>query len=476
MTGPAPLDLIVPQNTDAERSLLGAMLRDNDLFELVSDKLIPAHFYEPAHGEIWRWIVGELENGRSANAITLRHRVDTDPAFAAMRSILKDLCDGSILTTKRMVKDCASIIEAMAVRRGLAEVGDDLKMVATTADWEMSPSDMIADAEAKLFRMTPESEDEGPVSLDTALDEAMDAIDRAMQPDDVKRRVVTGLVDVDRKIGRLDGGDLVVMAGRASMGKTALAMDVAENNVVDGRHVAFFSMEMPRKQLAQRRMARRSKVSVTKQRTGELTNDEYNALLAANAALRGLPMHIDDRAKLTLSQVRATSRRLHRKFGLSLIIIDYVQIMGDEPHMGNAPRTYQIGYITSGLKALAKELDIPIVILAQVNRGVEKAEDKRPQMSDLKDSGSIEQDADVVMFVYREAYYLERNPPVKKEHESEDEFRDRSWKHEERLEAMRYVGEVIIAKARNGEAPAIVPVSFDPEGVSFGNLAKGYAD
>jgi replicative DNA helicase len=301
----------------------------------------------------------------------------------------------------------------------------------------------------------------------------MAEIDQAQQADDVARRVSTGLADVDREPGRIRGGNLVVIGGRASMGKTALALDITENNARDGRRGLFFSMEMTAGELAARRIARTSGVSV-KDQGGTLDNTQYHKVVMAVDELKrmNLPLHIDHRPALTLAQIRATARRLHRKHGLSFVVIDYLQIMGDDSAMSGAPRTYQIGKNTAGLKALAKELDIPIFLLAQVNRGVEKQEDKRPGMSDLKDSGSVEQDADIIMFVYRESYYLERSPPIQENREGDADFSDRKIQYDLLLREARGKATIIIAKARQGNAPATADVAFDGSRTTFGNLQR----
>lgn len=455
-----------PRNLDAERSLLGALLRSNDLYESVSEILTPAHFYDPDHAEVYRLIVEMLENHRTASPITLANHIPN-------KALLSDMCSAAIGNTKREFRDWALEISEKAARRGLVNAGREMIEEAVTAPWGTSASDIIANAEGKLFQMAPEANADGPMTFNSALDIAMAEIDQAQQPDDMARRVSTGLADVDRELGRIRGGNLVIIGGRASMGKTALALDITENNARDGRRGLFFSMEMTAGELAARRIARTSGVSVKDQGT-TLDNTQYHKVLMAVDELKrlNLPLHIDHRPSLTLSQIRATARRIHRKHGLSFIVIDYLQIMGDDNSMAGAPRTYQIGKNTAGLKALAKELDIPIFLLAQVNRGVEKQEDKRPGMADLKDSGSVEQDADIVMFVYRESYYLERSPPIQENRESDADFSDRKIQYDLLLREARGKATIIIAKARQGNAPATADVAFDGSRTTFGNLRR----
>ncbi len=466
MTGFSVIENTDPRNLEAERSLLGSLLRSNNFYEVVSDAgLTAAHFYNPDHAEVYRVITEMLDAGRSATPITLANHVD--------KALLSDLCDAKISPSLREVRDWALEISERAARRGMVATARELIEDAVTAEWGMSASDIIANAEAKLFALAPEAGDEGPVSFNDALDAAMDEIDRAQEPGDEARRVMTGWIDVDDRLGRMSSGDLVILAGRASMGKTAAALDIAENNARRGLTGLFFSMEMTKAQLAKRRLARVSGVSI-KAQNGTLDDTQYHKVAMAKQELRALnlPLFIDQRPKLTLSQIRATARRLHRKHGLQYIVIDYLQIMGDDASVMNAQRTYQIGHNTAGLKALAKELDLPIILLAQVSRGVEKAEDKRPGMSDLKDSGAIEQDADTIMFVYREAYYLERNPPVQSDREKDSDFDDRCIAHDLLLREKKGVATILIAKARQGEAPVNVDIAFDGERVSFGNLRR----
>lgn len=466
-TGPSVIESTDPRNLDAERALLGSLLRSNDFYEIVSDAgLQVVHFYDQDNAEAFRVITEMLDAQRSATPITLANHID--------KALLSSLCDARISPSKREVREWADDIVALAARRELMKVGRRLIETAVTAQWNKPTSEILADAEADLYRLEPEAGGgDGPVRFNVALGEAMDQIDAAQRDDGAARYINTGLIDLDEELGRLLGGQLVILAGRPGMGKSAFAQDVTEYNAGIGKHVAFFSMEMQRSELAKRKIARKTEISLKRQRE-KLTETEYLKISRAVAAINAenLPIFVDHQGGLTLAEIRARTRRLSRKEGLDAVVVDYLELMGDEPHMMNAPKNYQLGYITRGLKTLAKELDVPIFLLVQVNRKVEDRDDKRPHMSDLKDSGNIEQDADVVLFVYRDEVYLEREVLTRREHEKAAAFDERQAAHDIMLRNAKGVGEVIIAKNRNGEWPRTVKLAWDGVRTSFGNLAR----
>lgn len=469
MTAAATPETLAPRNIEAERSLLGALLQSNDFYEVVNDAgLHDTHFYDPDHADAFRIITEMLEVRRSATPISIANHID--------KGLLSRLCDAKINPSPREVREWAVDLVELSARRALREVGKNLIETAVTAQWNTSVSDMLATAEAELATLDPETGNgDGPVRFNVALSEAMAEIDAAQRDDDTARRISTGLVDLDAKLGWLVGGQLVVLAGRPAMGKSALAQDITEHNAHAGKNVAFFSMEMSRAEVAKRKIARKTGVSLLRQRE-KMTDTEYHKVsrAAAEIAAENLPIFIDHQGNLSLSQVRNRARRLHRREGLGLIIIDYLELMGDEPHMSNVPKNYQLGYITRGLKALSKELSVPVVLLVQVNRKVEDRDDKRPHMSDLKDSGNIEQDADVVLFVFREEVYLKNETLTRREHETASKFDERQTAHDLMLRNAEGVGEIIIAKNRNGEWPQVAKVAWDGVRASFGNLARSY--
>ncbi|HSV30312.1 MAG TPA: replicative DNA helicase, partial [Candidatus Omnitrophota bacterium] len=306
----------------------------------------------------------------------------------------------------------------------------------------------------------------------------------AYQRDGGLAGISTGLIDMDKKLGGLHPSDLLILAGRPSMGKTSLATNIAFNaakaykeevdalgnkKAVDGAKVAFFSLEMSSEQLAARILAEQAEISSHKIRQGEMTNEEFERLVLAAQELHRLPLYIDDTPALSISAVRTRARRLKRQHGLGLIVVDYLQLLRGSGATSES-RVQEVSEITRGLKALAKELDLPVIALSQLSRAVEQREDKRPQLSDLRESGSIEQDADVVMFVYREQYYLERAEPGRRPEESEEKFNERYDSWHKRLMEVVNTAEVIIAKQRHGPV-GTVRLSFQGEFTKFGNLA-----
>lgn len=465
--GPSVIESTDPRNVDAEWALLGSLLRDNDVYEIVSDaKLQGVHFYDQDNAEAFRVITEMLDAHKPATPVSL------SPYLS--KPLLSRLCDARISPSPREVRDWAVDIVKFAAQRELMKVGRRLIEMAVTAQWNKPTSEILADAEADLYRLEPEAGGGGgPVRFNVALAEAMAEIDAVQRDDGNARYINTGFVDLDDVLGRLLGGQLVIVAGRPGMGKSALAQDIAEHNAGIRKHVAFLSMEMQRAELAKRKIARKTGISLKRQRE-KMTLEEHKTIALATAELEreDLPLFIDHQGGLTLAEVRARTRRLSRKEGLDAVVVDYLELMGDEPHMMNAPKNYQLGYITRGLKTLAKELDVPIFLLVQVNRKVEDRDDKRPHMSDLKDSGNIEQDADVVLFVYRDEVYLEREVLTRREHELPAKFDERQAAHDIMLRNARGVGEVIIAKNRNGEWPRTVKLAWDGVRTSFGNLAR----
>ncbi len=475
MTAPGsamPQDRPPPHNEEAEQALLGALLTNNRALDKVSGFLRPEHFHDPLHQRIYAAIVEHVEAGRTANAITLRQFFEDDanpnedgPAYLA-ELVAQVVTVGS-------AADYGRIIHDMFMRRQLIELAADIDRDARRHELDVPAADQIARAEADLAALADisrngDTRSSGPAPLDAALDEAVEAIALAQGCVDGVSGVPTGLVDLNRKTGGLQRGDLIIIAARPSMGKTALALNIATNAADAGYFTAFDSLEMKRAALAQRLIARRSGVPVPAQRR-PLTVAQRVAVEEAAAGLRGLRLMIDDGAA-SASQIRARARAQKRKSGLDLLMIDYLGLI--EPADERAPKVYQIEQTTRALKATAKELDIPVVLLVQLSRAVEQREDKRPTLADLRDSGAIEQDADVVMFVYREQYYLERAEPTRRPDEDQSKFNDRYAAWQQRCGEVHNMADIIIAKQRQGEI-GTVRLYFDGARQEFSDLQRG---
>ena len=456
-----------PHNTEAEQALLGAVLVNNATYHRVSEFLLPDHFYNPAHQRIYAAVVKLVERGQIADPATLKGYFEQDEALTEI---------GGAQYLGRLAASVVTIINAgdygrtiydCYLRRQLIDIGTETVNDAYEHDIDLEARQLMEMAEKKLFDLaTTGSADGGFQPFVQALKSATELAELAYKRSGKTSGVSTGFVDIDNLLGGLHPSDLVIVAGRPSMGKTAFATNIAFNaakayragrgatgEVIaeDGGVVGFYSLEMSAEQLATRVLAEESGVSGDKIRRGEVARDEFDAFIQASMKLESVPLYIDDTPALTISAVRTRARRLKRQHGLHVIIVDYLQLLQGTPRHGSeVNRVQEISEITRGLKALAKELDVPVIALSQLSRAVEQREDKRPMLSDLRESGSIEQDADVVMFVYREEYYLGRAEPGRRPEESEDKFNQRYEDWKKRLEQVHGTGEIIIAKQRHG--------------------------
>jgi replicative DNA helicase len=483
----APAFRAPPHNHEAEQALLGAVLLNNRSFEKVSEFLKQEHFAEPAHGRIYAACGKLIERGQIANPVTLKNYFEQDGGLAEIGGVpyLADLANSVVSIIN--AADYGKLIHDLHLRRELIALGTDLVNDSYQPDIDTSAMEQIGHAEAKLYDLATTGQTEGGFEdFRSILISAVEAAEAAHKRQGKLSGVPTGLTDMDKKLGGLHGSDLIILAGRPSMGKTALATNIAFNAAyayreeldtlgrkkgVDGAMVAFFSLEMSAEQLATRILAEQAEIASHKIRQGELSNDEFERLVTAAQELHRLPLYIDDTPALSISAVRTRARRLQRQHGLGLIVLDYLQLLrGSGSSSEN--RVQEISEITRGLKALAKELEVPVIALSQLSRAVEQREDKRPMLSDLRESGSIEQDADVVMFVFREQYYLERAEPGRRPEESEEKFNERHSKWHERCEEVWNTAEVIIAKQRHGPV-GTVRLSFHGEFTKFGNLIDG---
>ncbi|EKV32383.1 Replicative DNA helicase [Caenispirillum salinarum AK4] len=487
---------VPPHNYEAEQALLGAILVNNRAYEKVSEYLLAEHFAHPAHASIYRACGRLLEAGHMVTPVTLKTYLERDAAVSEVGGM-------EYLTT--LVNSVVTIINAgdygrqiydLYLRRQLIDLGEDLVNNAYTVDFDSSARDHIESAEQQLYDLATTGDmDQGFQQFSDALAGAIEMAQNAHRRAGTLAGVTTGLIDMDRKLGGLHPSDLLILAGRPSMGKTSLATNIAFNaakayketiddngirKVEEGARVAFFSLEMSAEQLASRILAEQAEISSHKLRTGDLDDADFQRMIQVSQELQNLPLYIDDTPALTVSALRTRCRRLARQNGgqgLGLIIIDYLQLLSGGGGKSSENRVQEVSAITRGLKALAKEMDVPVMALSQLSRAVEQRDDKKPQLADLRESGSIEQDADVVMFVYREEYYLARAEPGRKPEEDEARFGERYTQWQERLEKATNVGEVIIGKQRHGPIGS-VRLFFDSQYTKFGNLvnADQYAD
>lgn len=474
-----------PHNIEAEQALLGAILQNNRTLEKVSEFLLPEHFANALHGRIFAACQRLAEQGHLASPVTLKAYLESDPMLqeAGGPAYLAQLA--AAVATVVNAEDYGRQIHDMALRRELIDLGEELVNDAFEVSLDSTAMDQIEGAEQRLYDLATKGKQEGGFQdFRFALHTAIQMAEAAHRREGQLSGVPTDLLDLDKKLGGLHPSDLLILAGRPSMGKTALATNIAFNaaklyreqidahgqrEVLDGAKVAFFSLEMSAEQLATRILSTEAEISSHKIRTGELSNEEFARLVQVSQELSSIPLFIDDTPALTISAVRTRCRRLARQHGLGLIVVDYLQLLSGGP--GIESRVQEVSAITRGLKALAKELNVPVLALSQLSRAVEQRDDKKPQLSDLRESGSIEQDADVVLFVYREQYYLERQEPGRKPEENEDKFQERYRHWMERCEKAHNVGEVIVAKQRHGPIGS-VRLFFDGNFVKFGNLVN----
>ncbi len=469
----------LPHNIEAEQQLLGAVLSSNDVLDRVDDLVKPDHFYDPVHADIFAAASGRITKGLQTDATTLKNFLADHDGLKALGGpeYLLRLQLSAIATSA--ARDYAQLIHDLALRRELIDLGRTIADRAQTVRDDATPDEQIVEAEADLFKLASTgTTSRGFQSFLRALTDAVDIANAAYHRDGGLAGISTGLTDMDKMLGGLHNSDLLILAGRPSMGKTSLATNIAFNvakawkrgrkpdgseGTVNGGVVGFFSLEMSAAQLAQRVLSEASEVPSEMIRKGDLNEQEFQRYLRAAQDLESCPLYIDDTPALPISQLAARARRLKRApHGLDLLIIDYLQLV--RPASAKDSRVNEVSEITQGLKAIAKELDIPVIALSQLSRQVEQRDDKRPQLSDLRESGSIEQDADVVMFVYRGEYYKEREKPG-------EENLEAMAKWQQEMEQLHGKAEIIIGKQRHGPVGS-VDLSFEGRFTKFGNLAK----
>lgn len=475
---------VPPSNDRAEMALLGALLANNKAYERVSEFLSPDHFSDPVHGRIYQAIVRRVEQGQLADAVTLKAEFEHSGLLDEVggTQYLADLLTSMVGIIN--AGEYGRVVYDTWLRRQLIEVGEVIVNDAFGAEPELDGKQQIEKAESELFRLaTQGGADGGFVSFERALTEAIQGAERAFRRSGHVSGLSTGLRDLDKKTGGLHPSDLMILAGRPGMGKTALATKIAfgaaralmqdaqqaNPEAVAKGSVAVFSLEMSAEQLATRLLAEEARVSGDRIRRGEIGQRDFDRFVQVSRELQSLPLHIDDTPAITLSAMRTRCRRLKRTKGLSLVVVDYLQLM--RPSVGTKPesRVLEISQITQGLKAIAKELAVPVLALSQLSRAVESREDKRPQLSDLRESGTIEQDADMVLFVYRDEYYLQQRAPKQMNFDSEDKYQDALEKWQRDMEQVHNMAEVLIEKQRHGPTGSI-RLLFEGEFTRFADL------
>ena len=479
-----------PSNLQAEQALLGALLANNRAYERVSEFLAPDHFADPIHGRIFQSISRRIEAGQLADAVMLKAEFEHS-------GVLEEV--GGTAYLAQLLSAMVGIINAGEygkaihdawLRRQLIDVGETVVNNAFGADAELDGAQQIESAEQSLFQLATQGGNNGGfVAFERALTDAILGAERAFRRAGHVSGLTTGLRDMDAKTGGLHGSDLLILAGRPGMGKTALATKIAfgaakslldearatDPNAIPKAQIAIFSLEMSCEQLATRLLSEEARVSGDRIRRGDIGQKDFDKFVQVSREISALPLQIDDTPAITMSALRTRCRRLKRTKGLALVVVDYLQLM--RPSAGTRPenRVLEISQITQGLKALAKELAVPVIALSQLSRAVESREDKRPQLSDLRESGTIEQDADAVMFIYRDEYYLAQRAPKQMSFDSEDKYQTSLSKWQQDMEQVHNKAELILAKNRHGPTGTI-PLYFEGEFTRFGDLDQVHED
>lgn len=479
-------DLAPPYNEQAEREMLGALLLDNRVLDQVGDFLRAEHFYVPSHQRIFTAVERLINKGQLASHITLKgyFEADGDLSHVGGAEYLEGLRNA--VTTTVGMADMGGAVYDLFLRRELLTIGQQMAQDARPSPTQVGveASHLIEQAELKLFNLATAGESErGFMSFNKAMANSLAIAEKAYQNDGHVVGLTSGFRDINRRMGGLHPSDLIILAGRPSMGKTALATNIAFNAAHafirsdkgkdgkprEGAPVAFFSLEMSTEQLATRVLSSAARIPSERIRRGEIKKEEMLQLSVAARDLAQIPLFIDDTPGLTVMAIRTRARRLKRQHGLGLIVVDYLQLMSGNGTRRDDNRVQEISEITRGLKAIAKELEVPVIALSQLSRQTENRDNKRPQLSDLRESGAIEQDADVVMFVYREEYYLAREEPTRKTDESDSKFNERYARWQAHLAETQNVAEAIIAKQRHGPIGTI-KLRFDGQFTHFEDL------
>ncbi|MBI04468.1 MAG: replicative DNA helicase [Pelagibacteraceae bacterium] len=470
-------------NFDAEIALIGCILWDNRNYENISDFLNEDHFADNNNKEIFKTIKNLLDRNILVSPITLKNYLTESQNNFDNIKYLNKIKDSAPSTHNAY--QYAKIIYDLHIKRNLVGIGQNIIQNTIEKSNDLDGEELIENAENDLYILSQTGNTERKfATFGNALKNAIDVVEQAFKRDGKIAGLPSGLKDLDKKLGGLHNSDLIIIAGRPSMGKTALGTNIAFNiaskfkeekdnlgntKTLDGGKVAFFSLEMSSEQLATRVLAEQCKISGDKMRKADLSKEDFKIIASVSSNLEKLDLIIDDNPILTIPTLRARARRLKRIHNINLIIIDYLQLMSGSSNNKNENRVQEISEITRGLKGIAKELNIPIIALSQLSRQVEQREDKRPQLADLRESGTIEQDSDVVMFIFRESYYLERMEPIKKSDEVEDKYNERHNRWKELCENNYNIAEIIIAKQRHGPIGTI-KTHFEPNFTKFSDL------
>tara|TARA_B100000579_G_scaffold123300_1_gene99328 strand:+ start:1126 stop:2550 length:1425 start_codon:yes stop_codon:yes gene_type:complete len=458
-----------PSNLEAEQALLGSILVNNDIIDEISNIIKPNCFYDPAHNKIYEVIETLNNKGMIANPITLKNYFEKD-------NMLNDVGGTEYLVkltrfsgSTKQAMDYAKIVHEMYLRRELVLISDKLSS-DTLNTKEQNAESIIEGTEKSLFDLAERgSFSQSFLKFNQALDQTIEMATQAMKSDQGIVGVPTGLKDLDEKLGGLHKSDLVILAGRPGMGKTALATNIAyhaSQNLMSRQEkssVAFFSLEMSSEQLSTRILSEQARIKSDDIRRGKVTEEEINRYIETSRNIYNLPLFIDETPAITIATLCNRARRIKRLFGVSLIVVDYIQLMRAPSSNRGDNRVQEVSEITQGLKALAKELKVPVLALSQLSRAVESRDDKKPQLSDLRESGSIEQDADVVMFVYREAYYLENKQPKLGSIEYAE------W--QTKMNDVNGLADIILGKQRHGPT-GVIKVEFEGIYTKFKDLSK----
>ena len=474
------------QNFDAEIAVIGCLLWDNKSYEKIADFLIEDHFIDLNNKNIFKTIKRLLDKNILVTPITLKNYLEENDKDSFDNYTYLNQIKDSAPSTQNAYQ-YARLLYDLHIKRSLIGIGKNIIQDTISNEEDLEGINLIENAENDLYNLSQTGSSDRKYSLfGESLKKAIDIIDQSFKREGKIAGLPSGLKDLDKKLGGFHNSDLIIIAGRPSMGKTALGTNIAFNaakkfkekedefgnkTTIDGGKIAFFSLEMSSEQLATRVLAEQSKISGDKMRKAELNKEDFKKIAKVSSELENLNLVIDDNPILTISSLRARARRLKRLYDIDMIIIDYLQLMSGSQNVRNDGRVQEISEITRGLKAIAKELNIPIIALSQLSRQVEQREDKRPQLADLRESGTIEQDSDVVMFIFRESYYLERMEPIKKPDEQNDRYNERHQRWRELCESRYNIAEIIIAKQRHGPTGKI-KTHFDPNFTKFSDLTR----
>ena len=467
----------MPQNLEAEQSLLGSILFDNKVLEDLPTNFDSQYFFDPLHENIYKACISLTDSNRLADPLTLKNYLhDTNlNKDVDIEKYLLDLKEGVLSLSK--ARFYAEEIKNCYIRRSLIRIADELIYKSINPKIDVTPDEEISETEEKLYNLAEKDQvNSGPLDFKSVLASTTNQINEAFTRKGKLSGVDTGFSGLNRQLGGLNKSDLIVLAGRPAMGKTALATNIgfnaAKSNDTDQNDsILIFSLEMSAEQLAQRILAEQTTIDSHKLRSGDIDEKEFSKLVATQNDIYNLPLFIDDTPAISVGQIASRARRLKRKSGLGLIIIDYIQLIQGTKTSEAQGRVHEVSRITRGLKSIAKELNVPILALSQLSRAVELREDKKPILADLRESGSIEQDADVVMFVYREEYYLDKSEPTQRDNENRESFNERFTKWQDKRNAAEGKAEIIISKQRHGPT-GIIQVQFEAKFTRFMDLAQ----